>query len=208
MTIFINYRTDDQPFAAALVDEHFCRVYGEARVFRDCRSMSGGTVFDREILRRLAASEVVLILIGSAWLSLSDGGVRLVDRPDDWVRTEIRDALTYGIEIVPVLLDDAPLPKAADLPDDIADLVRRQYVVVRQKFAADDLRRLEAHVRLLTNTPAEKMPSDQPRPPAGIYFDRNAEIHGDVVQGDKTQYVGNDAIRNVLGNKSQLGGTP
>jgi hypothetical protein len=42
------------------------------------------------------------------------------------VRIEISAALNRGIPVVPVLLDDAPIPEADQLPNDLHNLFDRQ----------------------------------------------------------------------------------
>lgn len=145
--IFINYRSDDDPFAAALADERLRRVFGEDRVFRDCRSLPAGIDFEPELWGHLLISKVFLVLIGRKWLTLTDpNGVRLLDRPSDFVRCEVAEALKLKTTVIPVLLNGAKLPKAAELPADLASLSGHQFVHLRQRFSDVDLAELVAAV--------------------------------------------------------------
>lgn len=49
-----------------------------------------------------------------------------LDDPDDFVRLEIEAALTRKVRVIPILVDGARMPRAEELPDSLARLVRRQ----------------------------------------------------------------------------------
>jgi hypothetical protein len=85
--IFINYRTKDGAFAAALVDERLRREFGDENVFLDSRSLRLGVRFPPKLWNHLAECTVLLTLIGPYWLTLTDRqGRRLIDDPDDYER--------------------------------------------------------------------------------------------------------------------------
>jgi hypothetical protein len=95
------------------------------------------------------------VVIGPNWLGRTDrGGRRRVDRPEDFVRQEVSRALASGIPVVPVLVEEASLPPADELPGDMASLVLRQAVTLRDvswHSDVDDLiRRLEGDHLLAT----------------------------------------------------------
>ena len=65
-------------------------------------------------------------------------GQRRLDNPDDFVRIEIKSALNREIPVVPVTFDEATVPKAADVPDELQPLARRNGAPVRRlSFDAD-----------------------------------------------------------------------
>jgi hypothetical protein len=68
--------------------------------------------------------------------------MRRLDNSNDFVRIEIREALTWGIPVVPILLDAAPMPNPADLPEDIRELVRRQAAFVEFRTFDANVERL------------------------------------------------------------------
>jgi hypothetical protein len=73
-----------------------------------------------------------LAVIGPNWLDVKDeSGVRRLDNPDDFVTIEIAAALARDIRVIPVLVDNARMPKADKLPESIRPLVRRNAVEVR-----------------------------------------------------------------------------
>jgi hypothetical protein len=141
--IFVNYRTADARFGAASAHEALVRRFGAARVFLDSVSIPVGSTYPDKIYEALDQVQVLTVLIGPEWLSEDPAtGARPIDRLDDWVRREIRRAMEHDIVIIPVLLDGVSLPAASELPDDIRDLSRRQYVEVNHRSLGVDLVRL------------------------------------------------------------------
>lgn len=138
--VFINYRGEDSDTAAVLIDRELTAQFGNDQVFLDSRSIPVGVDFAEELLGRLRASSVLLVVIGRRWLTLTDtDGERRIDDPRDWIRREIVEAIANGLRVIPVLTDNVRLPAEEDLPDDIAGLSRRQYVPLRRRYASTDL---------------------------------------------------------------------
>ncbi len=140
--IFVNYRSDDEPFGATFIDRELSSHFGRHTVFRDSRSIRPGEDFVEKILPAVRAAKVLLAVIGPRWLAATDadGGSRLT-RPDDWVRREIAEAFRHGVRVVPLLLD-AELPAERDLPAEIGRLARCQYVRIHHRHAEHDVGRL------------------------------------------------------------------
>lgn len=139
--IFVSYRTMDARYGAASAHEALAGRFGRDRVFLDSASIPAGARYPEEIYAALDQVNVLVVLIGPEWIS-TDGTARPIDREDDWVRREIRHAISRKIMIVPVLLDGVSLPGGGELPEDVRDLVRHQYIEVRHRSLADDLARL------------------------------------------------------------------
>ena len=137
--IFVNYRSDDEPGVAVLLDEKLCERFGQDRVFRDNRSIGLGSDFRPQLWGSLAKSSVLIVVCGPRWLAVDKHGRRRVDNPDDFVRREIGWALTIGIAVVPVLVGDVPDLRASDLPSDIADLAHRQRWRLRTRGLQRDI---------------------------------------------------------------------
>jgi hypothetical protein len=65
-------------------------------------------------------------MIGRQWLSAADKqGRRRLDLSEDLVRVEIAAALQRHIPVIPVLVHDAEMPSAEELPENIRPLSRR-----------------------------------------------------------------------------------
>jgi hypothetical protein len=187
--IFINYRSDDDDFACALVDERLRLVFGDAQVFLDSRSLPVGSDFPPELWHRLTTSTVLLVLIGRRWLTLAhESGGRRIDQPEDYVRLEIEEALKLNLRVIPVLLNDAALPAAADLPDGVKPLNARQYERLRVRNAEADLDHLVSELRRLVpmqDPPATRDGATTVYQHGGIAFNGATTVNGDPIAGNK-----------------------
>lgn len=167
--LFLSYRKSDSVYATAAVADRLARHFGQENVFRDRDSLPLGAVYPRRILSALERSDVVLALVGASWLDASDrAGRRRLDDPEDWVRLELRMAFERGIPVVPVLLDDTPMPEARLLPADIAALNLSTYWHVRHQTFESDVRGL---IHGLAG--AEERPPKAPEPQVGQNVQHN-----------------------------------
>ena len=131
---------------------------------------------------------MTLVIIGPNWLQSKDenGQLRLED-PNDFVRLEVEMALRKKMPVIPVLVSNARMPKASELPASMSALVTRNGTPVRpdpdfnndmtRLFAGLDL--LEKHLAPKSNKPASartaspaipspRAPEEKPAPqPAG-----------------------------------------
>lgn len=140
--VFVSYRIDDSVYAATAVADRLAQALGTANVFRDRDALAPGELYPERIRRALERCDVVLALIGPSWLDIEDGSGRRLDDPRDWVRTELRLAFERGIPVVPVLLDDTPLPEPRRLPADISALSLSTFWQVRHLSFGSDVRGL------------------------------------------------------------------
>jgi hypothetical protein len=129
--ILVSYRRDDSaPYAGRLADrlkEHF----GRDHVFVDIDNIRPGDDFVQRIDQSIAACDVLVAVIGKAWLSAADSqGHRRLEREDDFVRMEISKALECHRRVIPALVGDATMPAAAQLPQDLVALSRRQAIEI------------------------------------------------------------------------------
>ncbi len=118
--IFISYRRDDSADVARDIAEILVKTFGARNVFLDRNSIQEGDHFPDTIRDAIDSSDVMLVIMGKQWLT-----DRLY-QPDDFVYLEVRRGLDRaGLRVIPVLLDGMRMPKATELPTDIADLVHR-----------------------------------------------------------------------------------
>jgi len=138
--IFISYRRDDDPSAAARVRDGLGRKFRQGNLFIDVDNLLPGQRFDEELAKALAVSDVLIAIIGPRWMELlktkNASGAR------DHVREEIGGALRRKIIVVPVrvgLEGHLPdLPRAEDLPEDIRELALYQkHDVTHERFGRD-----------------------------------------------------------------------
>ena len=98
-----------------------------SRCFSICESIQPGDDFADAIDKGIASATVVIALIGPAWLTATlPDGTRRLDDVNDFVRLELRAALDRRVPVIPLLLGGTAMPKAGDLPPDMAGLARRQ----------------------------------------------------------------------------------
>lgn len=140
--VFINYRGSDEPSAAMLLDTELAAVFGRARVFLDHRSIGLGADYPSTLLDTVRRCAVLLVVIGHGWFASGRAGRRLIDDPEDWVRRELLEALEHDVPIVPVLIGDARMPAAEDLPPELAPVARRQYAAIRHRHQPQDIAHL------------------------------------------------------------------
>ncbi len=145
--VFISYRRDDARHPAARLYDRMARRFGRTRVFMDVDTIHHGFDFRRVLEGHLARTKVMLVVIGPGWADVADAtGRRRLDDPDDFVRMEIAEALRSAPAVIPVRVDGAQMPRAEDLPEDIADLRFRQSVELRPDDFANDVGVLEKSV--------------------------------------------------------------
>jgi O-acetyl-ADP-ribose deacetylase (regulator of RNase III) len=139
--LFINFRSRDQSGYAALLDRALSDEFGPDAVFLASRSIAPGEDFTVRILEHIRDCAVVLVVIGPDWLLHSGPGP---GQDRDWVLSEIAEAFAAGRRVIPILVENAVMPRADELPEAVATLVRRQYLRLHHRTVRDDLARLVA----------------------------------------------------------------
>lgn len=175
LRLFVSYRVDDSVHAVIAIADRLAGRFGPDNVFRDRDSLPLGALYPRRIRRALERSDTVLAMIGPLWLDIRDtSGRRRLDHPRDWVRTELSMAFERDIPVIPVLLEETPLPKPDQLPPDIEKLSLSSYCQVRHRSFESDVRGL---IEGLTAASAPDRPSDTRQ---GFGGQHNSSGHGDV----------------------------
>jgi molecular chaperone DnaK (HSP70) len=139
--IFISYRRSDEPGFAGRLYDRLAGRFGVDQIFMDVDSIELGLDFGDELERSLNSCRVLVAVIGRGWLDAKDDDdVRRLDNPADWVRMEIASALGRGIRVIPILVDGARMPRATELPAELAPLARRNaHSMSHSRFGADTL---------------------------------------------------------------------
>jgi hypothetical protein len=151
--IFMSYRRQETEYPAGWLFERLAEHFHGADVFKDIDSIELGDDFVEAITAAVESCDVLLALIGDRWLTITnDEGGRRIDDPDDFVRIEIAAALSRNVRVVPILVYGAKMPRAHDLPDSFASLVRRQALELSANHFDADVTRL---LKMLDKTLAE-----------------------------------------------------
>ena len=128
-TVFISYRRADSQGEARLLHRDLVERFGKSAIFMDVTGIAKGRDFRVALSEQLSACRVALVVIGSEWLAVDKDGTRRVDDERDYVRHEVATILGRSeIPVIPVLVSGAAMPRAADLPEDIRDLIFRDGV--------------------------------------------------------------------------------
>lgn len=143
--VFISYRRQDVQSAAGRLADSLERRFGQAQIFRDIETIQPGVDFVEAIEAALSSCSALLVVIGPRWANCVDeAGRPRLKNANDWIRIEIATALRRGIRVIPVLVEGAPPPGEADLPDDLKPLARRQALTVADERWDYDMGQLAA----------------------------------------------------------------
>jgi hypothetical protein len=149
--VFISYRREDTAAAAGRVYDRLSRLLSKRNVFFDVSAIGGGEDFVARIASEIGKSDAVLVFIGDKWLEpASPGGTPRICAPDDYVRAELRAALSRPLLVVPVLVGGARMPKPDRLPDDISAITVKNALPLRHESFDDDTENIVAAVLGLT----------------------------------------------------------
>ena len=143
--IFVSYRRADSRHFAGRLRDRLIERFGTNAVFMDVDTIRPGADFVVTIEEALDSSEIMLVVIGPAWLSTDQDGKRRIDDPGDYVAMEIAAALRRSIPILPVLGDGASMPARSDLPPALAGLAAYNAVRIdHESFDRDTSRVVDA----------------------------------------------------------------
>jgi hypothetical protein len=124
--IFIIFRQYDGDRMAYRLDEHLRLIFGANNVAMINR-LNPGTDARLEIATYVNASQIMLVIIGRGWLSDAN-----LFNPGDPVHLALRTALeTPSKTVIPVLVEGAVMPDAAQLPPGLQALAYRTSVNMR-----------------------------------------------------------------------------
>jgi hypothetical protein len=139
-SIFISYRREDSAGYAGRICDALTARFGKEEVFMDVDDIKAGQDFFEVIQETENRCSVLLAIIGKSWLS-----ERLAD-PRDFVRAEIAAGLRGGPNgkprVIPVLVGGASMPRAEDLPEELAALSRIEALSLDDAHFHQDLEQL------------------------------------------------------------------
>lgn len=131
--IFVSYRRSDSGAFTGRIHDHLKVRFGANNVFRDVYNIPAGSDFRTVLHNEVGATDICLVIIGPQWLNVTDAqGKRRLDDPNDFVRIEVEEALKNPkTRVIPVLVDNASMPVAEELPTSMKELAYRNAVKVR-----------------------------------------------------------------------------
>ncbi|WP_371779152.1 TIR domain-containing protein [Streptosporangium subroseum] len=179
--VFINYRTGDGERIAGLLERDLSHRFGTEHFFRASKSIPPGATYQDQLINAVRCSSVVLAVIGQDWSKHPK-----LHAENDWVRKEILEAFTCGIEVIPVL-DGRKTERLnpADLPAELKRLADVQSVRL-------DLHDLESNLTRIGDLLAAKVPQLKTADRTAL---RKPESDGDV----------HNSVDEVRGNIAQSG---
>lgn len=140
--IFINYRRHSASGHTGRLYDRLVQHFGSDNVFMDIEIPLGAD-FVAYMTDMVQQCDVLLALIDRDWLTITDeAGTRRLDKPDDFVRLEIRAALSRDIPVIPIYVQDASPPPEELLSEDIKALGRRQGLYLSDLHFHSDVDRL------------------------------------------------------------------
>ncbi len=156
--IFVSYRREDTAGHAGRLFDRLAEHFGKETVFMDVEGIGPGARFAEAIEKAVGGCDVFLAVIGRRWLDCRDrDGRRRLDDPHDFIRLETSSALARNVQVIPVLVEGAQLPRRDELPDEVSALTERQAIELRDTHWNDDIQALIAKLE----------PGAKPPPPAG-----------------------------------------
>jgi hypothetical protein len=156
--IFLSYRRDDAAGYARAVYDALAQRFGAERVFMDVDDIEAGQAFDTALQRAVGASKVLLVLIGRRWAGEREGQPPRLFDSGDFVRLEVAAALAGDGTVIPLLIDGATMPTAAQLPADLQPLARRNALELDNSRFAADVERLIAALHDALGSSAPRRP--------------------------------------------------
>jgi hypothetical protein len=137
--IFINYRRDDDAGFTQALYSRLDQAFPSESLFMDVDNIAPGLDFVQVLNEEVARCDVVIAVIGKNWLSAADEtGERRLDNPEDFVRIELESALAQKKRVIPVLVNDAKMPRSTELPESLKPFARCNAVrLTHDRFRAD-----------------------------------------------------------------------
>ncbi len=148
--VFISYRREDSAAYAGRIYDAIVACFGEDNVFMDVE-LEPGVDFVERITEVVSGCAALVVVIGPNWASAADGdGTPRLHDPADFVRREVGAAIRRAdVTVIPVLVNKATMPRAAELPEELQPLARRNALELSDGRWRYDVGRLTARLEEL-----------------------------------------------------------
>ncbi len=154
--IVISYRRQDTTGDAHRLRDSLSRQFGRENVFLDIDSIPPGTDWRESITETVSTSDVLLLLIGLHWLTVTnETGGRRLDDTNDVLRFEIELALKSRLRMIPIQLNGAAMPSSKELPESLNGLTRHQSIRIDADRWRFDVQRLTRELKAIRKAKAE-----------------------------------------------------
>jgi hypothetical protein len=141
-SVFISYRRGDSSANTGRLFADLESRLGRDQVFRDVDGLELGVDFVDALDSALAECEVMLVMIGLTWVTVTGDRGRRLDQEDDFVRIEVATALARkDVRVIPILVDGAKMPISEELPEDMRSLCRRHAFELSERHWGYDVGR-------------------------------------------------------------------
>lgn len=129
--IFVSYRREDSREITGRICDRLNSEFGKETIFRDVDSIPAGVDFREHISNTIAHCDVLVAMIGPLWLNAKNAkGERRLELTADPLRVEIETALEKAIPVIPVLVKNATMPDAEELPANLQPLAYRNAIII------------------------------------------------------------------------------
>ena len=142
--LFISYRREDSAPYAGRFSDRLGTVFGADSVFIDVLDIRPGQDFANTIEKTISQCHVLIAIIGPRWL---ESIAERRQTGDDFVQSEITEALRRNLTVIPVLVGGAKMPEPSQLPEPLQPLCRYQAVEIRDNRFDDDFAQLTGMLR-------------------------------------------------------------
>ncbi len=119
--VCISYRRSDSMAITGRIFDRLVQHFGADAIFMDIDDIPFGVDFREHIDNTIRQSDVLVAVVGAAWLGPRDGDEDRIRQPADPVAIEIQTALERQVHIVPALVDGAAMPDESRLPERLAE---------------------------------------------------------------------------------------
>jgi hypothetical protein len=126
--VFISYRRSEAAAYAGRLYDRLAARFGRERVFLDMENIGRGADFVEAITDAAESCAVMIALISQRWARTTSDEQ---GDEEDYVRLEVAAALAHKIPLIPITIQGASMPRAKELPDDLAPIVRRSAFELR-----------------------------------------------------------------------------
>jgi hypothetical protein len=125
--IVVSHRVEDEPYGAGQLIDALAGHFGPEEVAYASADLPPTEEQSRMLRYDVRSARMVVAVIGPRWLDARDPvtAERRMTTPTDWVRVQLAEAFRHGVQVIPVLLRDTPMPATRDLPPEVAVLVWR-----------------------------------------------------------------------------------